>query len=89
MIINFVYDLHPDICLSILFLQRITAKDALDAEYFWTDPLPCDPKRLDLPCTLVIYFENVTLKLCEIGLNAMKHGHCSSLGCPTLTRVRH
>ncbi|RZB67351.1 Cyclin-dependent kinase C-2 isoform B [Glycine soja] len=25
--------------------QRITAKDALDAEYFWTDPLPCDPKR--------------------------------------------
>ena len=66
MIINFVYDLHPDICLSILFLQRITAKDALDAEYFWTDPLPCDPKRLDLPCTLVIYFENVTLKLCDL-----------------------
>ncbi|KAK6263456.1 hypothetical protein QUC31_009272 [Theobroma cacao] len=26
--------------------QRISAKDALDAEYFWTDPLPCDPKRL-------------------------------------------
>ncbi|WJX32008.1 Cyclin-dependent kinase C-1 [Trifolium repens] len=26
--------------------QRILAKDALDAEYFWTDPLPCDPKRL-------------------------------------------
>ncbi|CAN8299022.1 unnamed protein product [Cochlearia groenlandica] len=26
--------------------QRITAKDALDAEYFWTDPLPCDPKSL-------------------------------------------
>jgi serine/threonine protein kinase len=25
--------------------QRISAKDALDAEYFWTDPLPCDPKR--------------------------------------------
>ncbi|KAG4909303.1 hypothetical protein JHK87_055419 [Glycine soja] len=27
-------------------LFRITAKDALDAEYFWTDPLPCDPKSL-------------------------------------------
>ncbi|PSR95423.1 Cyclin-dependent kinase [Actinidia chinensis var. chinensis] len=27
-------------------LQRISAKDALDAEYFWTDPLPCDPKSL-------------------------------------------
>ncbi|KFK28183.1 hypothetical protein AALP_AA8G483100 [Arabis alpina] len=27
-------------------LQRICAKDALDAEYFWTDPLPCDPKSL-------------------------------------------
>ncbi|KAK7333760.1 hypothetical protein VNO80_30537 [Phaseolus coccineus] len=26
--------------------QRITAKDALDGEYFWTDPLPCDPKSL-------------------------------------------
>ncbi|PIA33058.1 hypothetical protein AQUCO_04200066v1 [Aquilegia coerulea] len=25
--------------------QRISAKDALDAEYFWNDPLPCDPKR--------------------------------------------
>ena len=63
MIINFVYDLHPDICLSILFLQRITAKDALDAEYFWTDPLPCDPKRLDLPCTLVIYYVRCSLLL--------------------------
>ncbi|XP_044504881.1 cyclin-dependent kinase C-2-like isoform X2 [Mangifera indica] len=27
-------------------VQRISAKDALDAEYFWTDPLPCDPKSL-------------------------------------------
>ncbi|XP_068637541.1 cyclin-dependent kinase C-2-like [Aristolochia californica] len=26
--------------------QRISAKDALDAEYFWNDPLPCDPKSL-------------------------------------------
>nr|XP_043630774.1 cyclin-dependent kinase C-2-like [Erigeron canadensis] len=26
--------------------QRISAKDALDAEYFWIDPLPCDPKSL-------------------------------------------
>ncbi|XP_020596167.1 cyclin-dependent kinase C-2-like, partial [Phalaenopsis equestris] len=26
--------------------QRISAKDALDAEYFWADPLPCDPKSL-------------------------------------------
>jgi len=26
--------------------QRIPAKEALDAEYFWTDPLPCDPKSL-------------------------------------------
>ncbi|KAK3001222.1 hypothetical protein RJ639_020719 [Escallonia herrerae] len=26
--------------------QRISAKDALDAEYFWIDPLPCDPKTL-------------------------------------------
>ncbi|CAL0315829.1 unnamed protein product [Lupinus luteus] len=25
---------------------RITAKDALDAEYFWSDPFPCDPKSL-------------------------------------------
>ncbi|XP_043720293.1 cyclin-dependent kinase C-2-like isoform X2 [Telopea speciosissima] len=26
--------------------QRISAEDALDAEYFWADPLPCDPKSL-------------------------------------------
>lgn len=26
--------------------QRITAKQALDAEYFWIEPLPCDPKSL-------------------------------------------
>ncbi|BBN10369.1 cyclin-dependent kinase 12/13 [Marchantia polymorpha subsp. ruderalis] len=26
--------------------KRITAKDALDAEYFWTDPLPCSPSSL-------------------------------------------
>ncbi|KAI8020744.1 Cyclin-dependent kinase C-2 [Camellia lanceoleosa] len=26
--------------------QGISAKDALDAEYFWTDPLPCDPRSL-------------------------------------------
>nr|VDD51563.1 unnamed protein product [Brassica oleracea] len=30
--------------------QRISAKDALDADYFWTDPLPCDPKRHNVPC---------------------------------------
>ncbi|XP_058185129.1 cyclin-dependent kinase C-1-like [Rhododendron vialii] len=32
--------------LSLDPSQRISAKDALDAEYFWTDPLPCDPKSL-------------------------------------------
>ncbi|XP_024932253.2 cyclin-dependent kinase C-1 isoform X1 [Ziziphus jujuba] len=26
--------------------QRWTAKQALDADYFWNDPLPCDPKSL-------------------------------------------
>ncbi|KAK9937672.1 hypothetical protein M0R45_014447 [Rubus argutus] len=26
--------------------KRISTKDALDADYFWTDPLPCDPKSL-------------------------------------------
>ncbi|XP_021887090.1 cyclin-dependent kinase C-2-like [Carica papaya] len=25
--------------------QRICARDALDADYFWADPFPCDPKR--------------------------------------------
>ncbi|CAI7915288.1 unnamed protein product [Closterium sp. NIES-53] len=25
--------------------KRLSAKDALDAEYFWVDPLPCDPGR--------------------------------------------
>ncbi|GJP52887.1 hypothetical protein CLOM_g11970 [Closterium sp. NIES-68] len=26
--------------------KRLSAKDALDAEYFWVDPLPCDPGSL-------------------------------------------
>ncbi|CAL5414213.1 unnamed protein product [Camellia sinensis] len=25
--------------------SRIFAKDALGAKYFWTDPIPCDPRR--------------------------------------------
>jgi len=25
--------------------ERVTASAALDHEYFWTDPLPADPKR--------------------------------------------
>ncbi|KAL8472119.1 hypothetical protein ACS0TY_028735 [Phlomoides rotata] len=44
------FDRHAlDLLEKMLVLdpaQRITAKDALDAEYFWTDPLPCDPKSL-------------------------------------------
>ncbi|KAL5053479.1 hypothetical protein RYX36_034161 [Vicia faba] len=31
--------------------QRIYVNNALDVEYFWTDPLPCDPKRYGLSCT--------------------------------------
>jgi len=26
--------------------RRLGARDALDHEYFWTDPLPCDPEQL-------------------------------------------
>ena len=26
--------------------QRISAKDALDSDYFWEDPLPCKPSEL-------------------------------------------
>ncbi|KMT08218.1 hypothetical protein BVRB_6g142360 [Beta vulgaris subsp. vulgaris] len=26
--------------------QRISTTDALDSEYFWTEPVPCDPKSL-------------------------------------------
>ncbi|XP_048590850.1 cyclin-dependent kinase C-2-like isoform X1 [Brassica napus] len=26
--------------------KRISAKDALDSDYFWSEPLPCEPKRL-------------------------------------------
>ncbi|PSS26579.1 Cyclin-dependent kinase [Actinidia chinensis var. chinensis] len=44
------FDRHAlDLLEKMLILdpsQRISAKDALDAEYFWTDPLPCDPKSL-------------------------------------------
>ncbi|CAL5424579.1 unnamed protein product [Camellia sinensis] len=43
------FDCHAlDLLEKMLTLdpsQRISAKNALDAEYFWTDPLPCDPRR--------------------------------------------
>ncbi|XP_042022664.1 cyclin-dependent kinase C-1-like isoform X2 [Salvia splendens] len=44
------FDRHAlDLLEKMLVLdpaQRISAKDALDSEYFWNDPLPCDPKSL-------------------------------------------
>ncbi|GLT32173.1 hypothetical protein SLA2020_068590 [Shorea laevis] len=44
------FDRHAlDLLKKMLALnpsQRISARDAIDAEYFWTDPLPCDPKSL-------------------------------------------
>lgn len=44
------FDRHAlDLLERMLMLdpsQRVSAKDALDAEYFWNDPLPCDPKSL-------------------------------------------
>lgn len=53
---------HVDTSAAISFFvvvfvpifQRISAKDALDAEYFWNDPLPCDPKR----CVYLLNFRN-------------------------------
>ncbi|WZZ00735.1 hypothetical protein YC2023_073063 [Brassica napus] len=39
-------------CVTALMLMllnywsRISAKDALDSDYFWSEPLPCEPKRL-------------------------------------------
>ena len=29
--------------------ERMTASQALDHDYFWTDPLPADPKRCAFP----------------------------------------
>ncbi|KAI5669878.1 hypothetical protein M9H77_19731 [Catharanthus roseus] len=44
------FDRHAmDLLDKMLMLdpsQRIAAREALDAEYFWTEPLPCDPKSL-------------------------------------------
>ncbi|XP_041008740.1 cyclin-dependent kinase C-1-like isoform X1 [Juglans microcarpa x Juglans regia] len=44
------FDRHAlDLLDSMLTLnpdKRISAQDALVAEYFWNDPLPCDPKSL-------------------------------------------
>lgn len=34
--------LSPELVRLYTF-QRISAKDALDAEYFWTDPPPAEP----------------------------------------------
>ncbi|KAG8887765.1 serine/threonine protein kinase, CMGC, CDC2/CDK sub [Tulasnella sp. 332] len=38
-----------DLLIALLTLdpsQRITAEDALDHRYFWTDPMPADPKSI-------------------------------------------
>jgi hypothetical protein len=43
---GFVFSDILVISFSIVWvLQRISAKDALDAEYFWTEPFPCQPNR--------------------------------------------
>ena len=40
--------------------ERITAAEALDHDYFWTDPLPADPKMWGLAhCSpLIIFIES-------------------------------
>ncbi len=44
--LGFVFSDIFVISFSIVWvLQRISAKDALDAEYFWTEPFPCQPNR--------------------------------------------
>lgn len=37
-----------DLLIALLTLdpdKRITAEEALDHSYFWTDPLPAEPRR--------------------------------------------
>lgn len=34
--------------------ERINATDALKHDYFWTDPLPADPKTYVLPLPLTL-----------------------------------
>lgn len=43
--LNTYFQFFLELIYHSFFSQRISAKDALDSEYFWTDPLPCDPKR--------------------------------------------
>lgn len=47
------FHLNPELaylCTS----QRISAKDALDAEYFWTDPRPADPQTYGSSLSLLL-----------------------------------
>ena len=59
---NYSFDRHAlELLEKMLVLdpsQRISAKDALDADYFWTDPLPCDPKRYRIALSFVIVYDN-------------------------------
>nr|XP_028950126.1 cyclin-dependent kinase C-1-like isoform X2 [Malus domestica] len=52
------FDFHAlDLLDHLLTLdpnQRWTAKQALNADYFWADPLPCDPKRMTI-CILLLF----------------------------------
>ncbi|GBG89574.1 hypothetical protein CBR_g49363 [Chara braunii] len=34
--------------------KRLSAKDALDSDYFWTDPMPCDPGRSSSSWNVVV-----------------------------------
>jgi serine/threonine protein kinase len=41
--------------------ERITAAEALDHDYFWTDPLPADPKKWELLNICRVAFQNLIL----------------------------
>lgn len=81
--------------------ERITASVALDHEYFWTDPLPADPKRYVLDPTvlrrLMYYFllasrhMNLLMNLIN-GVDVISHlpvYHQMALGHIILLDIHH
>ena len=50
--------------------ERITASEALDDEYFWSDPLPADPKR-QVPLLVMTEMSKPFFKACQLTKHPM------------------
>lgn len=58
--------------------QRLSAVQALDHDYFWTDPLPADPKSYVVPLIRIIDLRSLVTDLPCLALGSLPTRHLTS-----------